>query len=158
MPEFLERRLRQQARKKGFSGERADKYVYGAMNDMGAMHGSKETAKGREMEAKHEDDMAKGHNLREMRIEVHRDGKGKVSGHTVHHHLMPKPASKSGAFMSEDRESYPFGADGHSSTHGHMLDHIGSHLGMGEAEEEQAEEEIAPGIHKKVEAKLEKEA
>jgi hypothetical protein len=72
--------------------------------------------------------------------------------------MMPKASSKSGAFMEHSRESYPFGADGHSSTHGHMLDHIGTHLGMGGEREEEAEEEIAPGIHKKVEARLEKEA
>lgn len=54
MPKFLERRLRTQARKQGLKGERADQYVYGAMNNMGAMHGNKTTAKGREMQRKHE--------------------------------------------------------------------------------------------------------
>jgi len=34
--------------------------VYGTLNNMGAMHGSKETAKGREMDAKHERDMQSG--------------------------------------------------------------------------------------------------
>jgi hypothetical protein len=71
------------------------------------------------------------HNIHEMRIEVHRDGKGNVSGHTVHHHMMPKKASKSGAFMEHQHEAYSFGPDGHSKEHGHMLDHIGEHLHVG---------------------------
>ena len=35
MPEALERELRARARKKGFSGERADAYVYGTMRKTG---------------------------------------------------------------------------------------------------------------------------
>ena len=54
MPKFLENKLRAEARKEGKKGRAADHYVYGAMNNMGAMHGNKETAKGAEMEAKHE--------------------------------------------------------------------------------------------------------
>ena len=54
MPEFLKRRLAAQAAKKGYRGDRADQYVYGTMNAIGAMHGSKETTKGRAMTAKHE--------------------------------------------------------------------------------------------------------
>ncbi|MCU1338834.1 MAG: hypothetical protein JWO19_4415 [Bryobacterales bacterium] len=53
MPAFLEAKLKQSAEKKGFSGKRADKYAYGAMNNLGAMRGSKETAKGKRMERKH---------------------------------------------------------------------------------------------------------
>lgn len=53
MPAFLEKKLKSEASKKGFTGKRAAKYVYGAMNNMGAMHGSKETAKGRAMQSKH---------------------------------------------------------------------------------------------------------
>lgn len=34
--------------------------VYGTLNDIGAMHGNKETEKGREMEAKHDADMKRG--------------------------------------------------------------------------------------------------
>jgi hypothetical protein len=49
MPKFLEDKLRANVPK----GVDADRYVYGAMNNMGAMHGNKETAKGRAMEAKH---------------------------------------------------------------------------------------------------------
>lgn len=53
MPSFLEAKLRREAHKKGKHGRAADKYVYGAMNNMGAMHGNKETAHGRAMERKH---------------------------------------------------------------------------------------------------------
>lgn len=53
MPAFLEARLKKAAADKGFSGKRADRYVYGAMNNMGAMRGNKETAKGKRMEKKH---------------------------------------------------------------------------------------------------------
>lgn len=115
MPEFLERRLRAEARKKGFTGKRADKYVYGGMNNIGAMHGSKETAKGREMEKKH----MKDHGIREIRIEVHRN-KGKITGHTVHHHMMPRKSSKSGAFNEYETNQFPFAADDHKS----MMSHV----------------------------------
>jgi hypothetical protein len=57
MPAFLERKLKAEARKKHLKGKRAKAYVYGSMNNMGAMHGNKETAKGRRMEAKHKADM-----------------------------------------------------------------------------------------------------
>jgi hypothetical protein len=53
MPKFLESKLKTEAAKKGFKGKRAARYVYGAMNNMGAMHGNKETAKGAAMEEKH---------------------------------------------------------------------------------------------------------
>ena len=53
MPKFLEKKLKSEASKKGFTGKRAAKYVYGAMNNMGAMKGNKETAKGRSMQKKH---------------------------------------------------------------------------------------------------------
>lgn len=59
MPKFLEEKLRSQAAKKGFKGRRADRYVYGAMNNIGAMRGNKETARGAQMEAKHRADMKK---------------------------------------------------------------------------------------------------
>ena len=54
MPKFLEDKLKAEASKKGMTGRKAAQYVYGAMNDLGAMHGNKETAKGAAMEAKHE--------------------------------------------------------------------------------------------------------
>jgi len=53
MPEFLEKKLASSARKKGLKGRRAKQYIYGAMNNLGAMHGNQETAKGAEMERKH---------------------------------------------------------------------------------------------------------
>lgn len=56
MPKFLEDRLKQEARAKGLKGERADRYVYGSMNNQGLMHGSEETAKGAAMQRKHDRD------------------------------------------------------------------------------------------------------
>ena len=56
MPAFLEAKLRKEARAKGKKGKAEDRYVFGAMNNMGAMKGSKETAKGKAMERKHERD------------------------------------------------------------------------------------------------------
>lgn len=35
MPKALEKKLRQQGRKKGFKGERLDRYVYGALRKTG---------------------------------------------------------------------------------------------------------------------------
>lgn len=54
MPKFLEKKLKAEASKKGFKGKKADRYVFGAMNNMGAMRGSKVTAKGERMQAKHD--------------------------------------------------------------------------------------------------------
>ena len=45
MPKELEEKLRKSANKKGYKGERADRYVYGSMNEMGFMHGNKRTDK-----------------------------------------------------------------------------------------------------------------
>jgi hypothetical protein len=53
MPKFLEEKL-----KKEYPGN--PHAVYGTMNKIGAMHGNKETAKGREMERKHKRDKKKG--------------------------------------------------------------------------------------------------
>lgn len=38
--------LKRTARKKGFKGKRAARYVFGALNNMGMMHGNKPTAMG----------------------------------------------------------------------------------------------------------------
>ena len=46
MPKFLEDKLKKQY-------GRNSKIPYAVMNSIGAMHGSKETAKGRQMEKKH---------------------------------------------------------------------------------------------------------
>lgn len=54
MPKFLESKLRGQAAKKGLKGKRAARYVYGAMNSIGAMKGNKQTAKGAAMQKKHD--------------------------------------------------------------------------------------------------------
>lgn len=54
MPKFLENTLNKAAASKGLKGDAADRYVYGAMNNMGAMKGNKETAKGAAMQAKHD--------------------------------------------------------------------------------------------------------
>lgn len=78
--------------------------------------------------------MAKSkHNIREIRIEIHRGKNQAVTGHTVHHSLLPTrdKSSKSGAFLYEDtRESYPFGAKGEAAGDGpNMGAHIMQHLG-----------------------------
>lgn len=55
MPQFLHDRLAAEAKKQGKKGKAADRYVYGAMNNLGAMHGNQETAKGRAMQRKHDE-------------------------------------------------------------------------------------------------------
>lgn len=52
MPKFLEAALRKEY------GDNSHA-IYGTMNRLGAMHGNKETAKGRAMERKHEAKVAK---------------------------------------------------------------------------------------------------
>ena len=59
MPKFLETKLRAEVAAQGKTGRAADRYVFGAMNNMGAMHGSKETAKGAAMDVKHARDTAR---------------------------------------------------------------------------------------------------
>lgn len=49
MPAFLEQKLRQEYGNNPHA-------IYGTMNAIGAMHGNKETAKGRAMEEKHKRD------------------------------------------------------------------------------------------------------
>jgi len=55
MPAFLEKKLESSARSQHpkWTAAHIAHYVFGAMNNMGAMHGSKVTAKGRAMEAAH---------------------------------------------------------------------------------------------------------
>lgn len=60
MPKFLETYLETAAHRKGFTGRRAARYVFGAMNNLGAMHGNQETAKGRAMDRKHARDERAG--------------------------------------------------------------------------------------------------
>jgi hypothetical protein len=66
MPNFLEDTLATAAAKKGFKGRQAAHYAYGAMNNMGAMHGNKETAKGRAMERKHASKLKSLSSMRSM--------------------------------------------------------------------------------------------
>lgn len=50
MPKRVENKLRKQFSKKGLKGERLDHAVYGTLNKMGLMKGSKITAKGKKAE------------------------------------------------------------------------------------------------------------
>ena len=128
MPAFLEKEL------KAKYGAKSD-IPYKIMNSIGAMRGNRETPKGREMEEKHEAKM-KAPALHSMRIEIHRGPKNVVTGHTVHHEMMPSKQSPGGAFMEETHHSFPFDANGQSATHGDMMYHISEHLGMGHASDE----------------------
>ena len=67
MPKFLEDKLKQEYPDNPGA-------VYGTMNKIGAMKGNKETAKGREMERKHERD-AKGSGLLKRLSRKSRKGK-----------------------------------------------------------------------------------
>lgn len=50
---FLENQLKEAARKRGLKGRDADRYVYGAMNHMGAKRGNVTTKKGAAMVLEH---------------------------------------------------------------------------------------------------------
>jgi hypothetical protein len=54
MPQFLEEKLKAAASKKGFKGRKAAAYVYGTLNNIGAMRGNRITARGEQMQRKHE--------------------------------------------------------------------------------------------------------
>jgi hypothetical protein len=54
MPNFLEDKLTEQATKKGLKGPNAARYIYGALNNIGAMRGNKITTRGKEMQRKHD--------------------------------------------------------------------------------------------------------
>jgi hypothetical protein len=145
MPKFLENKLKREY------GENSA-VPFKVMNSIGAMKGNKETEKGREMEKKHEEDktMKKAtvehEPMREMRIEIHRGPKNKVTGFTVHHHMMPK-ASKSMAFSENTTHSHPFGVGEHEAMMDHIHEHTAAQMGgeaampKGEAAEEEAEGE-----------------
>jgi hypothetical protein len=129
MPKFLENALRHEGRKKGLTGKHLEHYVYGGMNNIGAMHGSKETAKGAEMEKKH---MAKEKKapFHMTHITHHDDG-----SHTVEHEHHRKPASKSGAFMERpEPESYSVGSGKE------LMSKLHEHLGIGAAKAPKSEE------------------
>jgi hypothetical protein len=130
MPKFLETKLKKEY------GENSA-VPFKVMNKLGAMHGNKETAKGREMEAQHEKDTAMkkatAEPMREMRIEIHRGPapKRKVTGFTVHHHMMPKASGKSSAFYEDTSHSVPFGADQHEKMMDHVEEHMSGQVGGG---------------------------
>lgn len=71
MPKFLENKLR---------AEYGDnpRAIYGTMNKLGAMHGNKETAKGREMQRKHDKDVKAGKFKSESHNYDHKRPKRKV--------------------------------------------------------------------------------
>jgi hypothetical protein len=81
-----------------------------------------------------------GH-MREMRIEIHRGPKKEVTGYTVHHHMLPSAASKSGAFMEHETHTQPFSA----KEHGAMVDHVQEHLDGVKGGGATAAEEAAEG-------------
>ena len=100
---------------------------------------SLEPKKASSVEAEHSQ-----HKLANLEIEIHRDGAGAVTGHTVRHHFLPK-STKSGAFSERPpAASYPFDGDGQSAQHGHILTHIGKHLGI-EGPKGMIEAENKPG-------------
>ena len=41
MPKKLEAKLKKEAARRGYTGKRADRYVYGTMNRLGVMFGNK---------------------------------------------------------------------------------------------------------------------
>ncbi len=63
MPAFLEAKLKREY------GDNPHA-IYGTLNNIGAMHGSKETAKGRRMDAKHKRDQKKSRTAGEMMREL----------------------------------------------------------------------------------------
>lgn len=120
MPKFLEDKLRAEYGNNKHA-------IYGTMNKIGAMHGNKETAKGREMERKHENDMKKP-KYHSTTITHHHDG-----SHTVEHHPHMK-AGKSGAFMERGESKSYSAEDGHS-----MVAKLSQNLGIESPETEEAE-------------------
>lgn len=56
MPKNIERAMKRGYKGKGLSEKQVNKRVYGALNKMGFMHGSKITKKGRKGEAKYNRD------------------------------------------------------------------------------------------------------
>jgi len=162
MPKFLENALRHEAAKKGLRGKHADKYVFGAMNNMNAMKGNKETAHGREMEKKHMAKESKSEapqTMKGMHIEVNRGEGGKVTGHMVTHEFEPK-ATSSGAFMERPKaETHMFGPKGEKVGDGmEMMAHLKKHLGIGAAPAPKtAEAEMQPSAHEPPDAEGEEQ-
>jgi hypothetical protein len=55
MPKRIIERIAREYERKGVGSERAHQIAYGAMNNRGAMDGSKETAKGRRWEHRYDE-------------------------------------------------------------------------------------------------------
>ncbi len=124
--------------------------VYGTLNAIGAMHGNKETALGREMEKKH---MAKEKGMKKApfhmtRITHHDDG-----SHTVEHEPHMKMKG-SGAFMEKgDGMSYSAG------TGKELMSKLGKHLGIGAAASPKDEEgEMHAAEHEPPAAEVEEDS
>ena len=137
MPRFLENALRHEGRKKGLTGKYLEHYVFGGMNNIGAMKGSKITPKGEEMEKKH---MAKekAAPFHMTRITHHDDG-----SHSVEHEPHMKPASKGGAFIERGEGKTYSAGDGKE-----LMSKLGEHLGIGAAKApKNAEKELEAAEH-----------
>jgi len=107
MPKFLEDKLRAEYGNNPHA-------IYGTMNKIGAMHGNKETQKGKQMEKKHE------HKMSHMIIRMHEDG-----GHTVEHHMHPKSSGKSMAFMEHSEpKTHVFGKGEKHKMAAHLAEHL----------------------------------
>jgi hypothetical protein len=124
MPKFLEKKLR---------AEYGDNphAIYGTMNKLGAMRGNKITAKGREMEKKHEAKMTKAP-FHHTEITHHDDG-----SHTVEHIPHMKVAGKSGAFMDRGALTSYSVPDGEA-----LMGKLHEHLKLDGPEEELEEHEV----------------
>jgi len=62
MPEGIEREIRKSASSKGMTGDRADHYVYGTMQNLGFMRGRATTDKGQAAERR-----LKAHRIKKAR-------------------------------------------------------------------------------------------
>lgn len=120
MPKFLENKLRAEYGNNPHA-------IYGTMNKLGAMHGNKETAKGREMEKKHM------HDFSHTTITHHSDG-----SHTIQHHGNAK-RGKSGAFSERSGMKYSAGSGAE------MVAKLKQNLGL-ESPEHEAEEGADLGV------------
>ena len=135
MPKFLEEKLKREY------GEKSA-IPYKVMNSIGAMRGNKETAKGEQMERKHEADMKKSPFHHTM-ITHHDDG-----SHTVEHHPHVKSSGKSAAFM-ERGEPTTYSVGDHKELMSKLTQHLGAGTakavpaGANEMEEEEEEGEPA---------------
>jgi hypothetical protein len=110
---------------------RDSKVPFKVMNSIGAMHGKKETAKGKAMEKKHEQKVERS---RVRRIEIHPADNG---GHTVETSFHPKETTSAAFSEYEEPKKAVFGKNQHEE----MIDHVRQHLGIpddgGEAESEE---------------------